>query len=40
LGLKAANEQAGVNEALGNCVKRDSDCRVVVIGPNSYRFNI
>jgi adenylate cyclase len=33
LGLKAANEQAAVNEALGNCVKRDSDCHVIAIGP-------
>ena len=33
LGLKAANEQAAVNGALGDCVKRDSDCRVIAIGP-------
>jgi len=33
LGLKAANEQAAVNEALGNCVKRDSNCHVIAIGP-------
>jgi adenylate cyclase len=33
LGLQAANEQAAVNEALGNCVKRDSDCHVIAIGP-------
>jgi len=33
LGMKAANEQAAVNEALANCVKRDSDCHVIAIGP-------
>jgi adenylate cyclase len=33
LGLKAANELAAVNEALGNCAKRDSNCRVIAIGP-------
>ena len=33
LGLRAANEQAAVNEALCNCVKRDSDCHVIAIGP-------
>ena len=33
LALKAANEQAAVNEALGNCVKHDSDCHVIAIGP-------
>lgn len=33
LGLKADNEQAAVNAALGDCVKRDSDCRVIAIGP-------
>jgi adenylate cyclase len=33
LGLKAANEQNAVNEALGNCVKHDSDCHVIAIGP-------
>jgi adenylate cyclase len=33
LGLKAANEQDAVNDAMGECVKRDSDCRVVAIGP-------
>lgn len=33
LGLKAANEQTAVNSALGECVKRDSDCRVIAIGP-------
>ncbi len=33
LGLKAANEQNAVNEALGNCVRRDGDCQVIAIGP-------
>ncbi|MFB9268887.1 adenylate/guanylate cyclase domain-containing protein [Bradyrhizobium erythrophlei] len=33
LALKAANEQAAVNAALGDCVKRDSDCHVIAIGP-------
>jgi adenylate cyclase len=33
LGLKAATEQAAVNAALAECVKRDSNCQVVAIGP-------
>jgi adenylate cyclase len=33
LGLKAASEQNAINDALGNCVKRDSDCHVIAIGP-------
>ena len=33
LSLKAASEQDAINEALGNCVKRDSDCHVIAIGP-------
>jgi class 3 adenylate cyclase len=33
LALKAASEQNAVNDALGNCVKHDSDCRVIAIGP-------
>src|SRR5580704_2909969 len=33
LGLKALSEQHAVNEALGNCVKHDSDCHVIAIGP-------
>ena len=32
-GLKKASEQAAVNTALSECAKRDSDCRVVAIGP-------
>ena len=39
LGLKAANEQAAVNQALGNCVKSDSDCHVIAIGPFSVGPN-
>jgi adenylate cyclase len=33
LGLKQTSEQAAVNEALAECVKRDSGCHVVAIGP-------
>jgi len=33
LAVKQASEQAAVNEALNECVKRDSDCHVVAIGP-------
>ncbi|MEN3351362.1 MAG: hypothetical protein V7632_4997 [Bradyrhizobium sp.] len=33
LGLKAADETAAVNTALGECAKRDSDCHVIAIGP-------
>ncbi len=33
LGLKAANEQNAINDALGNCAKRDTDCHVIAIGP-------
>jgi hypothetical protein len=33
LALKAGNEQNAVNEALANCVKHDSDCHVIAIGP-------
>ena len=39
LALKAANEQDAVNDALGNCVRRDSDCRVIAIGPFSVGPN-
>jgi adenylate cyclase len=39
LALKAASEQNAVNEALGNCVKRDSDCHVIAIGPFSVGPN-
>ena len=33
MGLKAASEQAAVNAALADCVKRDADCHVIGIGP-------
>jgi adenylate cyclase len=33
LALKAPSEQAAVNDALGECVKNDSDCHVIAIGP-------
>ena len=33
LGLKASNEQNAVNDALADCAKRDSNCRVIAIGP-------
>ncbi len=39
LALKAANEQNAVNEALDNCVKHDSDCHVIAIGPFSVGPN-
>jgi class 3 adenylate cyclase len=39
LALKAANEQNAVNQALGNCAKRDADCHVIVIGPFSVGPN-
>jgi class 3 adenylate cyclase len=32
LALKARSEQEAVNDALGNCVKHDSDCHVIAIG--------
>ena len=37
--LKATNEQNGVNEALGNCVRHDSECHVIAIGPFSVEPN-
>jgi hypothetical protein len=33
LGMKAASEQDAINQALGNCAKRDSECHVIAIGP-------
>jgi adenylate cyclase len=33
LAVKQASEQAAVNQALSECVKRDSDCHIVAIGP-------
>jgi class 3 adenylate cyclase len=35
LGLKAATEQDAINAALAECVKRDSNCQVIAIGPFS-----
>ncbi len=31
--VKASTEQNAINDALGNCAKRDSDCHVIAIGP-------
>jgi hypothetical protein len=39
LGLKAASEQVAINSALADCVKRDSDCHVIAIGPFSVGPN-
>jgi class 3 adenylate cyclase len=39
LSLKAASEQNAINEALANCVKSDSDCHVIAIGPFSVGSN-
>ena len=39
LGLKAASEQAAVNGALADCVRRDGDCHVIAIGPFSVGPN-
>jgi class 3 adenylate cyclase len=39
LGLKAASEQAAVDAALADCVKRDSNCQVIAIGPFSVGPN-
>jgi class 3 adenylate cyclase len=33
LALKATSEQNAISEALGDCAKHDSDCRVIAIGP-------
>jgi len=33
LALRQSSEQNAINDALGNCVKRDSDCHVIAIGP-------
>jgi hypothetical protein len=39
LGLKAANEQVAIAAALADCVKRDSNCQVIAIGPFSVGPN-
>ena len=31
--VKARSEQNAINDALGDCAKRDSDCHVIAIGP-------
>jgi adenylate cyclase len=31
--MKASSEQGAINDALGNCARRDSDCHVIAIGP-------
>jgi hypothetical protein len=31
--VQAASEQAATTDALGDCAKRDSNCRVIAIGP-------
>jgi class 3 adenylate cyclase len=33
VGVKASSEQNAINDALGNCAKRDTDCHVIAIGP-------
>src|SRR5665213_503696 len=33
LALKAANEQTAIDDALGDCAKRDGNCHVIAIGP-------
>jgi class 3 adenylate cyclase len=33
LGLKAANEQAAINDALASCARQDTDCHIIAIGP-------
>jgi adenylate cyclase len=39
LGLKATTEQGAVNDALGDCAKRDSHCQIIAIGPFSVGPN-
>ena len=39
LALKVATEQAAVNGALDDCMKHDSNCRVIAIGPFSVEPN-
>jgi class 3 adenylate cyclase len=39
LGLKAATEQGAVNDALADCARRDSNCKIVAIGPFSVGPN-
>jgi adenylate cyclase len=37
--VNAATEQNAINEALANCVRSDSDCHVIAIGPFSVGSN-
>jgi adenylate cyclase len=39
LALKAANEQAAIDAARDDCAKRDSNCRVIAIGPFTVASN-
>jgi hypothetical protein len=39
LAVKAASEQNAVSEALGDCVKHDSNCHLIAIGPFSVGPN-
>ena len=39
LGLKAVTEQAAVDGALADCVKRDGNCQIIAIGPFSVGPN-
>ncbi|WP_065751696.1 adenylate/guanylate cyclase domain-containing protein [Bradyrhizobium paxllaeri] len=39
LAFRAASEQAAIDEALADCVKRDSNCQVIGIGPFSVGPN-
>jgi len=39
LALKAQAERDAVNEALADCAKRDSNCRIIAIGPFSVEPN-
>jgi Caspase domain len=39
LGLRATNEANAVSDALADCAKHDSDCRVIAIGPFTVEPN-
>ena len=39
LGLRGSSEATAVSQALADCAKRDSDCRVIAIGPFSVEPN-
>jgi hypothetical protein len=38
-GAQGSQRKNAVNDALGDCVKRDSDCHVIAIGPFSVGPN-